>query len=375
MAGARRARWRPVWRVARTILSLGLVAVAAFVLLGRKGELSGAGSSLSHIEGVWVVLAVAAEALSMTCFSLLTGRLIAEARYPLRLRSLLGIALAGNAVTNSLPAGPAFGAAYAFRRYRERGVPDFVSGWAVLASTLLATMGLALLAAVGVAAALGQGQAFDLVGAVTGTLVATVLLMGVLRRPQVVAPPAHLALSVLRRLARRPHLDTEGMVEEWQRRLRVVTPSWPGLWTALGWAVGNWMLDLACLVCAFGAVDAPVPWRALLLAYGAAQLAANLPITPGGLGVVEGSLTIGLVAYGGSQTASVAAVLVYRMVSFWGLVALGWAVAAGLALIRRRAAAAADPAVGPVPAPVPAPVPVDVQVRIGPDDGDGMVHQ
>ena len=40
------------------------------------------------------------------------------------------------------------------------------------------------------------------------------------------------------------------------------------------------------------AVHAPVPWRGILLAYGAGQLAVNLPVTPGGLGVVEGSLTV-----------------------------------------------------------------------------------
>jgi uncharacterized protein (TIRG00374 family) len=71
-------------------------------------------------------------------------------------------------------------------------------------------------------------------------------------------------------------------------------------------------------------VGSPVPWRGLLLAYGAGQLAANLPITPGGLGVVEGSLTIALVAYGGAQASTVAAVLLYRIVSFWASLPVGW---------------------------------------------------
>ena len=51
---------------------------------------------------------------------------------------------------------------------------------------------------------------------------------------------------------------------------------------------------------AFEAVGVDVPWRGVLLAYAAAQLATNLPITPGGLGVVEGSLTVALVAFGGA---------------------------------------------------------------------------
>ena len=70
-----------------------------------------------------------------------------------------------------------------------------------------------------------------------------------------------------------------------------------------------------------------VPWRGLLLAYGAGQLAANLPVTLGGLGVVEGSLTIALVFYGGDQEATVAAVLLYRIISFWMMLAIGWTAA------------------------------------------------
>jgi len=79
-----------------------------------------------------------------------------------------------------------------------------------------------------------------------------------------------------------------------------------------------------------------VPWRGLLVAYGAAQVAANLPITPGGLGVVEGSLTIALVAYGGSTASTVAAVVLYRLLSFWVPVPLGWVAWAGLRVDARR---------------------------------------
>jgi uncharacterized protein (TIRG00374 family) len=89
--------------------------------------------------------------------------------------------------------------------------------------------------------------------------------------------------------------------------------------------VANWSLDCLCLVVAFVALAAPVPWRGLLLAYGAGQLAANLPITPGGLGAVEGSLTVALVFYGGGRVSTVAAVLLYRIISFWALLPLGWA--------------------------------------------------
>jgi hypothetical protein len=65
-------------------------------------------------------------------------------------------------------------------------------------------------------------------------------------------------------------------------------------------------------------------------------VATNLPITPGGLGVVEGSLTIALVAYGGSTAGSVAAVLLYRIMSFWVPMPLGWIAWGGLRVQARR---------------------------------------
>jgi uncharacterized protein (TIRG00374 family) len=90
-------------------------------------------------------------------------------------------------------------------------------------------------------------------------------------------------------------------------------------------------------VVAFAAVGAGVPWRGLLVAYGAAQVAANLPITPGGLGVVEGSLTVALVAFGGSTAQTVAAVLLYRILNFWVVLPLGWGAWVGLELdVRKR---------------------------------------
>ncbi len=101
-----------------------------------------------------------------------------------------------------------------------------------------------------------------------------------------------------------------------------------------------------------------MPWRGLLLAYGAGQLAANLPITPGGLGVVEGSLVIALVAFGGGQVSTVAAVLLYRIVSFWGYLPVGWLVWAGLTWHNRRAdklaaLTAEEPALRQAPVPAP----------------------
>jgi hypothetical protein len=151
---------------------------------------------------------------------------------------------------------------------------------------------------------------------------------------------ARIAVSVLvvsRRVIGRPKRHGLEIVEEFLARLEEVHLTWKDLFATIMAALGNWVFDCACLVCSFLAVGAPVPWRGLLLAYGAGQLAANLPITPGGLGVVEGSITIALVAFGGAELSTVAAVLCYRIISFWGYLPVGWCSWAGIALSERRA--------------------------------------
>jgi len=324
-------------RIARYLIGLGLAGLAVVVLLGRKGELSGSAASFRHLRLWWLAPSLLVEAISMVCFARTLGRLLTEGRHRLRPGPVLAITLASNAIANSLPAGPAFGAAYAYRRMRDLGVPEIVAGWAMLASGVLAAAALALMASVGVAVALDQSTDLNLVSVTAGTVAVSVVLLGLLRRPGLLAGPVVLAARASRRLFGIPRSGPGPLAEMVRSRLAVVTPSWPGLSAAFGWAFGNWTFDLSCLIFAFLAVDSAVPWRGILLAYGAAQLASNLPITPGGLGVVEGSLTIGLVAYGGAEASTVAAVLVYRVLSFWLPLLIGWAVAGVLALKARRA--------------------------------------
>ena len=61
-----------------------------------------------------------------------------------------------------------------------------------------------------------------------------------------------------------------------------------------------------------------------MLAFGVSQIVASLPIIPGGLGVVEGSLAVILVAYGARKVPALAVVLVYRLLTFWLVIIVGW---------------------------------------------------
>jgi uncharacterized protein (TIRG00374 family) len=194
-----------------------------------------------------------------------------------------------------------------------------------------------LVSTAGVLLAERQGASLDLIGVTVGVFVVVIVLTVVVWQRKVAVSIASAVLRLCQKLTGRPKVEAATVVRNVLRHLKVVHLDFGDLAGALGWSLANWGLDCGCLVCSFVAVGSPVPWRGMLLAYGAAQLASNLPITPGGLGVVEGSLTIALVYYGGQEASTVAAVLLYRLISFWGFLPFGWA-AWGAVSYRNRAA-------------------------------------
>jgi putative heme transporter len=65
-----------------------------------------------------------------------------------------------------------------------------------------------------------------------------------------------------------------------------------------------------------GVSNAEVTWQEVLAAFAFVRLLSAIPITPGGVGVVELGLTATLVTAGGDEAQVVAAVLVYRLLTF-----------------------------------------------------------
>jgi len=95
------------------------------------------------------------------------------------------------------------------------------------------------------------------------------------------------------------------------------------LWSAFSWAAANWLLDAGCLwvfIWSFGHVISPID---LLVAYGLANILAAIPITPAGLGVIEGVLIPTLVGFGVPHSQAILAVLSYRLVNFWIPIPIG----------------------------------------------------
>ena len=115
---------------------------------------------------------------------------------------------------------------------------------------------------------------------------------------------------------RRPPLTDlpERLVEERDLIVRVVGARWK---LALAGSLGKTLLDFAVLAVALRAVGADAALSLVLLSYFTAQLLAQIPITPGGLGFVEAGLTGSLALAGVAGGDAVLATLAYRLFSYW----------------------------------------------------------
>jgi len=336
--GTRRIRRvvRRAWPVVRIGVGFGLVAIALWVVSSKSSELSGFSTIFKTFDWWWVAPAIVAEVGSYVCFTAMQYELLNAGHLRPPWRPLLKLSFASQAITNSLPVGNAVASVYGFRWFRRFGADNTLAAWAMAGTFVAASVSLSLVAILGLGFAAEEGASLDLVPVLIGTFV---IMLGigslfVYERPLHAVVAGGLRLSVA--LTRRPRGDTTKQIERIMAWMTAVRLSWTQVGRIVAWGTVNWLLDCAVFAMMFSAMDAPIPWKGLLLAYGAGQLAATLPITPGGLGVVEGSITVALVAFGGAEASTAYAVLLYRVISFWMILLIGWLLIGQLALQVRR---------------------------------------
>jgi putative heme transporter len=331
-----RSTFRRAWPYIRFILGLAGAALVLWVLSSHTDELYGASSVFDHLRWAWLVPAVLVEGASYFSLAKVQRRLLATGGVDAPMATLSLLTLATQAIINSLPGGSAVATVYGFRWFRRLGADDSLAVWALIATVVVGVISLALVAAAGLALAADDGASLDLVPVTIGVLLVTIAVGALLLYQPPPRAGAPWVLRVSRRVTARPLGAAEARVAGFLTHVAAYRPSKRVVGSVLGWGIGNWVFDCACFAFSFLAIGAGIPWKGLLLSYGAGQLAANLPITPGGLGVVEGSITIALVAFGGNRVSTVEAVLMYRILSFWSELVVGWAAAGWLAWGVRR---------------------------------------
>jgi putative heme transporter len=235
---------------------------------------------------------------------------------------------ATTAITNTVPAGSAIGigmtyamlGSWGFSRSRTT-IAVLVSGvWNAFAKLGIPVLALALVALQGDASA---GRVTAALLGIAGLVAAIVVFALMLRSEQMaerVGILAGRAASWVLRLIRRPPAQgwEIATVKFRNRTVDLLEHGWFPITAAT--LVSHLSLYLVLLLTLrhVGVSDAEVGWAEVLAVFAFARLATAIPFTPGGAGVVEAVLITGLTAAGGDKAQVVAAVLVYRALT-WGL--------------------------------------------------------
>ena len=275
-------------------------------------------SELSRVRPSLLVLGLGLEFAALFAYTLLTHVALGESRHSISIWRLFRIQLSTKSVSEVLPAGSAASSALGFKLLTSSGVPGPDAGFALATAGLGSAVVLNLVLWVGLIASIpgrGVNAAYGsaaLVGVIL-MLVATALVVGLIdgqgraeRSIKWIATklrtdPDH-AADVLRQLGFR----LQGLAREPGLKERVFI-----------WALLNWLLDMAALWVFLLAFGAHVDFRGLIVAFGLANIMAVVPITPGGLGIVEGIYIPTLVGFGLTRSVATVGVLSYRIAQYW----------------------------------------------------------
>ncbi len=301
----------------RYALGLGVGAGAMWLVVAAAGGLGDAVIALRRTNPVWLVPAVAFEALAYALAGVRLRRL-AGSEADLSPVAATELALVVNGLGLLTPASPAEGIAFEFRELGRRGLGrrrialtigfeqwfstrvfylaqalnlllivatrDFPTDatWPLLAATLILT----LLALTAVAAA--RPRSAERIAVVVGALR--------FWRPRPSVAERRLAGARLR-------AEAMMVVGGPRRRAELMLLS-----------VASLLADVACLWMLMFAIGIHNGFDVALLAAGAASVAAAVPLLPGGIGAVELAVPALLAWYGAPVAAALSATLLYRAV-------------------------------------------------------------
>ena len=312
--------WLPIFvkPVRRGVLIFILLLVIEYLVVP---ELVGASKDLyllGRVNAGWLAAGLVLEGLSLFCYALLTRVLLPPGRQP-GLSVLFRIDLSAAAVAHVIPAGTLGTAALGYRLFTTAGISGND------AAVMMATKGLGSTVVLNVLLWLSLVISIPLAGfhPIYGTvaIIGTIVLLGIGALVLGVTRGVGLATRVLRAVGDKiPGLSgdrIEHAIQEASKTLSALARDKRVLFWSLTWASLNWLLDAASLWCFVAAVGSLMNPVELFAAYGIANVAGALPITPGGLGVVDSAAPLLLVGFGVTRSVATLGVIGWRPVNFW----------------------------------------------------------
>ncbi len=307
------------------MIGVALIVLAVEITLVWD-QLAKAWASLLSANLWWVLAAIAAALLSMHSFAQIQRTLLRSAGVVVRQWRSEAVFYAGNALSTTLPGGPVISATFLYRQQRSWGASPLVASWQLVMAGVLQVVGLALLGLGGAFLLGAKNNPFSLLFSLGGFVALLLLAQAVATRPELIDGIGAKVLSWFNSARGKP-ADTG--LRKWREtltQLESVSLSRRELGEAFSWSLFNWVADVACLAFAAYAAGGHPSLAGLTVAYAAARAVGSIPLMPGGLLVVEAVLVPGLVSSGMALPDAISAMLIYRLVSWIFISAIGWVV-------------------------------------------------
>ena len=318
-SGAAVVKPRSGAQLARRVALFAVAGLSLFLLAPTLSEVFAQWPRLREIEPGWFVVMAAFEAASVFCGCAMQRLAFRTERwFPV----VTGY-LAGGACERVVPGGGAAGASVEYGMLVRADIPRGRVASGLAASSLLTFAALLVLPVIALPFVLLGSTAVSekLVEALwlgVGLFVALSAVSAALLGSERLLRAVARALQRVRNwiLRRRPASSElpDRVVRERDAILEVLGNRW---WQAVLFTVGLWLLDLFTLMAALAAVGSRPSLIPVIVAYCVAQILAQIPLTPGGLGFVEAGLTATLVLAGVSAAEAALATLAYRVFSYW----------------------------------------------------------
>ncbi|HEX9527339.1 MAG TPA: lysylphosphatidylglycerol synthase transmembrane domain-containing protein [Streptosporangiaceae bacterium] len=297
------------------------LAVGIFGVLPRLGGLTHEAAGLRHARPAFLAAAIVAQAASLGCYALLYRQVLAAVGARVRFRLVADVVLASFFVSHLTPFGSAAGTLVNVGTLEAEGIDAATTGEAIGLTSLVSTVALIVLFGIGFVATAGRpvSQGYLTIAGIAIVLVVAVLaaVLGVGAHPAVAGRAGRWAASVARHV--RPSIDPEKVAETSSRLASLARSALTGraFLASFGFASADLLFDLLSLDLVFLALGYQPGFGPLVVAYAAANIASAIPVTPGGLGVIEVTLVAITVGFGAPRPTAVLAVLGYRIVNYW----------------------------------------------------------
>ena len=328
------------WWLRWAVLGVALIVLAVEATLVWD-QLAKAWMSLLSANLWWVLAAIVAAMASMHSFAQIQRTLLRSAGVTVHQWRSEAAFYAGNALSTTLPGGPVLSATFVYRQQRLWGASPVVASWQLVMSGALQVVGLALLGLGGAFLLGAKNNPFSLLFTLGGFIALLLLAQAVASRPELIDGIGVRVLGWVNSVRGKP-ADTG--LHRWREtltQLESVSLSRRALSEAFSWSLFNWVADVACLAFAAYAAGGHPSLAGLTVAYAAARAMGAIPLMPGGLLVVEAILVPGLVSSGMTLPNAISAMLIYRLVSWIFISAIGWLVF--FAMFRTEGALDPDP--------------------------------